>query len=95
MAVHELCTNAIKYGALSSEAGHIEIGWGVDDGRFRWSWREHGGPAVAPPQRRGFGTRMIEGALAAQLSGKVVIDFQPVGIVCTIDAPLEAVRDNA
>jgi two-component system CheB/CheR fusion protein len=93
--VHELCTNAIKYGALSGEAGHVEIGWRVDDGRIRWSWREQGGPTVAPPQRRGFGTRMIEGALAAQLSGKVVIDFQPAGIVCTIDAPLEAVRDHA
>jgi two-component sensor histidine kinase len=95
MAVHELCTNAIKYGALSSEAGHVEIGWGVDDGRLRWSWRERGGPAVLPPQHRGFGTRMIEGALASQLSGKVVIDFQPAGIVCSIDAPLAAVRDNS
>jgi PAS domain S-box-containing protein len=95
MAIHELCTNAIKYGALSNETGHVEIRWGVDDGRFRWSWREHGGPAVSPPQHRGFGTRMIEGALAAQLTGNVVIDFRPPGLICTIDAPLEAIRDSA
>ena len=95
MAVHELCTNAIKYGALSTEAGHVDIDWGVADGRFRWSWRERGGAPVAPRKRSGFGTRMIEGALAAQLSAKVVIDFQPEGIVCRIDAPLNAIRDKA
>jgi len=94
MAVHELCTNAIKYGALSTEAGHVDIDWGVADGRFRWSWRERGGAPVAPRKRSGFGTRMIEGALAAQLSAKVVIDFQPEGIVCRIDAPLNAIRDK-
>ena len=94
IAVHELCTNAIKYGALASETGHVDIGWDVADGRFRWSWRERGGIPVSPPTRRGFGTRMIEGALAAQLSGKVVIDFQPEGVICMIDAPLDTVRDR-
>ena len=45
MAVHELCTNAVKYGALAAETGHVDIGWDVEDGRFRWPWRERGGAA--------------------------------------------------
>jgi PAS domain S-box-containing protein len=95
MAVHELATNAIKYGALSAESGRVEVRWGVADGRLRWSWRERGGPPVAPPKRKGFGSRMIERALAAQLSGKVAIDYQPDGVLCTIDAPVAAIRDQA
>lgn len=94
MAVHELATNAIKYGALSTEGGHVDVSWNAADGRFRWSWRERGGPRVKTPKRKGFGSRMIERALALQLSGKVMIDYQPGGVVCTIDAPLEAVRDT-
>jgi PAS domain S-box-containing protein len=94
MAVHELCTNAIKYGALSAETGHVAVGWSVEDGRLRWHWRERGGPAVTTPERKGFGSRMIERALAMQLSGKVAIDYQPAGVVCTIEAPLAAMRDE-
>jgi two-component sensor histidine kinase len=94
MAVHELATNAIKYGALSAESGHVDVGWSFAGGRFRWSWRERGGPCVTPPKRKGFGSRMIERALALQLSGKVAIDYRPKGVVCTIDAPLEAVRHS-
>jgi len=94
MAVHELATNAIKYGALCTEAGHVDVGWSVADGRFRWSWRERGGPRVKAPKRRGFGSRMIERALALQLSGKVAIEYAAKGVVCTIDAPLEAIRDE-
>lgn len=95
MAVHELCTNAIKYGALSVEAGHVDVAWSVADGRFRWSWRERAGPKVKAPKRKGFGSRMIERALALQLSGKVAIEYAAGGIACTIDAPLEAIRDHA
>jgi PAS domain S-box-containing protein len=95
MAVHELATNAMKYGALSTAAGHVDVGWSVDNGRFRWSWRERGGPRVKAPKRKGFGSRMIERALALQLSGKVAIEYAVKGVVCTIDAPLEAVRDKA
>ncbi len=95
MAVHELCTNAIKYGALSAEAGHVEVSWNAGDGRFGWRWRERGGPEVEAPSRTGFGSRMIERALAVQLSAKVAIDYDPAGVVCTIEAPLEAIRDYA
>lgn len=93
MAVHELATNAIKYGALSSDAGHVHITWSAADDRFRWEWRESGGPPVARPKQTGFGSRMIERALALQLSGKVKIDYAPSGLVCTIDAPLAAIHD--
>jgi PAS domain S-box-containing protein len=94
MAVHELCTNATKYGALSSEAGRVEIGWSIDQGQFCWAWREQGGPIVSPPVRTGFGSRLIERSLAAQLSARVTLNYQSGGLLCTIDAPLSAIRDN-
>lgn len=88
LAVHELATNAVKYGALSSPAGSVAIDWRVVDGRLRLTWRERDGPRVEPPTRRGFGSRMIERGLAAELGGTVGIDFDPAGVVCTVDAPL-------
>ena len=94
MAVHELATNAIKYGALSADSGHVEIAWSAADDRFHWQWRERGGPPVTVPERTGFGSRMIERALALQLSGTATIDYPPAGLVCTIDAPLAAMRDH-
>ena len=94
MAVHELATNAVKYGALSSPTGLVDVRWSTADGRFRLQWRESGGPPVAVPRRTGFGTRMIERALALQVSGQAKIDYDPAGIVYTIDAPLDAMRDH-
>ena len=91
MALHELCTNATKYGALSNAEGRVSVTWRVEpDGepRLRLTWRESGGPPVSPPERRGFGSRMIERALAAELQGQVRLDFRPEGLVCEIDAPL-------
>lgn len=93
MAIHELCTNAAKYGALSVEGGRVAIAWEVDGEHFRLRWQEQGGPPVVPPTRTGFGSIMIERALAAQLEGSVSIEYEPGGIVCTIDAPLAAVRE--
>jgi len=95
MALHELGTNAAKYGALSSGHGSVAVHWTADDGRFRLSWQESGGPAVAPPQHRGFGTLMIERGLAAELQGDVRIDYRPSGVVCTIDAPLDVLQEGA
>jgi two-component sensor histidine kinase len=94
MALHELGTNAAKYGALSSGRGSVAVRWTIDDGRFRLDWRETDGPDVAPPQRHGFGTLMIERALAAELQGDVRIDYRPSGVVCTIDAPLDVLREG-
>lgn len=94
MAMHELCTNATKYGALATDAGHVDVTWAVKDGRLIWRWRERGGPIVAAPTRKGFGSRMIERSLAAQLSGRVTIDYLPTGLTCAIDAPLDAIREQ-
>jgi len=90
MALHELSTNATKYGALSTADGQVEIRWSRTDDRLRLVWREQGGPPVAPPTSRGFGIRMIERALASDLAGHVEICFDPAGLVCRIDAPADA-----
>ena len=87
MALHELGTNAVKYGALSVPDGHVEIAWTLDDARLRIDWRERDGPPVAVPQRRGFGVKMIERALASDLGGSVTMDFANTGVTCAIDAP--------
>lgn len=99
IAFNELATNAAKYGALSNETGSISIKWTIEtkpDGRrLCLHWRESGGPPVAVPQRRGFGSRVIEQGLAHELTGKIKLDFLPGGIVCTIDVPAtQAVLDG-
>jgi PAS domain S-box-containing protein len=96
LALHELGTNATKYGALSNETGRIEISWRVDADppTLKLRWEEVGGPEVRPPQRRGFGSRMIERALAAELGGEVRVGYPPTGLTCEIIAPLaEGVGD--
>jgi two-component sensor histidine kinase len=84
MAVHELATNAVKYGALSNDSGRIAVAWKVDGGHFVFHWRESGGPTVIPPTRRGFGTTLIERALQ-QEQGTSRIRFDPAGIDCTLE----------
>jgi two-component sensor histidine kinase len=92
MALQELSTNAVKYGALSNEVGEIRTSWGLDATRsppcLHLRWEESGGPPVQAPKRRGFGTRLIERSLALDLEGEVEIRFAPTGVVCTVDAPL-------
>ncbi|HYZ47894.1 MAG TPA: PAS domain S-box protein [Sphingomonas sp.] len=88
LAMHELCTNAVKYGALSNDRGRVTVAWSIEDGRLKLCWRERDGPPVAPPQRRGFGSRMLERALAGELDGTVKLAFDPAGVCCLIDAPL-------
>jgi PAS domain S-box-containing protein len=89
MALHELSTNAAKYGALSSPDGRVGLEWTLPgEDRLVIEWRESGGPRVEPPARRGFGFRMIERALAADLAGGAQLDFAPGGLVCRIDASL-------
>lgn len=89
MALHELGTNAAKYGALSCPEGRITINWTLGQDRtFTFLWQETGGPAVSPPTRQGFGLRMIEQALSSDLNGKVSVDFAPDGITCRITATL-------
>ena len=92
LAVHELATNALKYGALSASEGAVEVKWDVEpDGEaqlLRLVWREKGGPPVTAPSKRGFGTRLIERSLASEFGGDVGIDFAASGVVCTVRAPL-------
>jgi PAS domain S-box-containing protein len=91
LALHELCTNAVKYGAFSNDSGIISISWstlGTPGAGFRLVWEEHGGPPVSPPQTRGFGSRVIERALAAELGGKAWLEFPPAGVRCILEAPL-------
>ena len=95
MALHELCTNAVKYGALSNDAGRVRVAWRPEGEDLRITWREEGGPEVAPPTCRGFGTFLIERALAQDLEGTVTADFAPDGLVCTIVAPLPQPADAA
>ncbi|MEI9852580.1 MAG: PAS domain S-box protein [Sphingomonas sp.] len=95
LAIHELATNAVKHGALSRPEGRVAIRWARSGGdaatRLHLVWSEQGGPPVRTPAKRGFGTRMIERGLAAELGGSVRIAFEPGGLVCTVDAPLPGV----
>ena len=81
MTFNELCTNTTKFGALSMPTGRVEIAWTIDEEkqRLRLSWTERGGPAVAPPSRRSFGTRMME-LLGQQLSGQVRLAYDSHGL---------------
>jgi two-component sensor histidine kinase len=88
MILHELATNAAKYGAWSREGGAVSLEWRREGGELRLVWRESGGPAAATPARRGFGTRMIEHNTAYELGGRASLDFRAEGLVCEIAFPL-------
>ena len=93
LAIHALATNALKYGAISSETGEITVSWAVvGDGyagaRLRLSWIETGGPPVTPPFRRGFGTMMFEHSPRIALGATVTTDYLSEGFCWTIEAPV-------
>lgn len=88
MALHELATNALKYGALSNDGGQVHIQWQVAGDHCEITWREAGGPAVQSPGQRGFGTRLIERTLGNQLGGQTNLAFAPGGVVCRINLPV-------
>jgi two-component sensor histidine kinase/CheY-like chemotaxis protein len=92
MTVKELCTNTTKFGALSVAAGRVEVSWTVDEARQRLClvWTERGGPAVEPPTRRSFGTRMMQ-SLGQQLNGNVQLKYDPSGFAYSLDVPLASV----
>ena len=92
MVLHELATNAVKYGALSVEGGSVALSWEIDvaAGLLRLRWEERGGPAMArAPARRGFGSRVVEATVRDQLGGKLDRQWQPTGLLCGIEIPLE------
>jgi two-component sensor histidine kinase len=88
LIVHELGTNATKYGALSRSDGRVHVSWWAEDGRLYLLWQERGGPPVEPPKEKGFGTRLIEGACTHELEGEVELDYTPNGLRCEVTFPL-------
>src|SRR6478609_6483013 len=96
MTLNELCTNTIKFGALSNANGRVEIVWTIDEEkqRMRLTWTERGGPSVQHPTRRSFGTRMMQ-SLGQQLNGAVQLNYDPTGFVYLLDVPLGSIIANA
>jgi len=91
LALHELATNAAKYGALSAPGGQVSISWQFEplaDNRLRIVWEERGGPEVAPPRRRGFGSTLIERLLSAELKGETKFVYEKSGVICVIEAEM-------
>jgi two-component system CheB/CheR fusion protein len=92
LAIHELATNAAKYGALSTSEGHLDVTWQIKGAshnpELEISWQEAEGPVVTPPIRRGFGTKLIERSLVIGLSAKVNREFLETGVRCVISVPL-------
>ena len=99
MALHELATNAAKFGSLSNQSGRVAISWGLQpdasgQAQFAMSWIESGGPQIAKPARRGFGSAMIEGMLKTSLGCEAEIDFAPSGLTWRIDCPAAGVIEG-
>jgi len=97
MVIHELCTNAVKYGALSVPTGHVSISWMIsndDPRRFVLKWAEAGGPLVREPDRKSFGCQLIERALPGQLRGEARLLFHASGLVCEVNIPLSAMQER-
>jgi len=97
MIVHELATNAIKYGALSNDIGMVTVEWSIepaaDHDELRLTWRERGGPAVVEPAQRGFGTRLIGSGISSRRGTHVEMSFEPEGLVCVLQVSLEREDD--
>lgn len=95
MVIHELSTNALKYGALSRPEGRVSIAWSVDADteRFRLEWKESGGPPVVEPMKKSFGSRFIEQALPGQLQGEARLIFEPTGLICDVNIPLSSLQE--
>jgi PAS domain S-box-containing protein len=87
LALHELATNAGKYGALSTDGGHVDISWAAADGTLTMSWTERGGPPVCAPQRRGFGTIVMETMTERSVDGAVDLDYAPAGLTWRLNCP--------
>ncbi|MCI0753524.1 sensor histidine kinase [Roseomonas vastitatis] len=99
LALHELATNAVQHGALSTPQGRVSVQWIARPGRgghprVEITWCERGGPPVRPPSKRGFGRRVLERGLAHELRAEVGLDFDVEGLVCRIDLPLASHPDR-
>ncbi len=95
LALHELATNAAKYGALSSDRGRVSLRWTVEPRGIVLDWQESDGPAVSKPEKQGYGTRVVNAGIEHQLGGKVVFDWQPTGLHCTMTVPHDLKAERA
>jgi CheY-like chemotaxis protein len=93
LAIHELATNAAKYGALSSISGRLQLSWLLKDDKLIIDWRESGGPATKPPNRKGFGTRIILASIERQLRGHADFDWRPEGLHCVFSVLFSNMMD--
>lgn len=94
LAVHELFTNATKYGALSCESGTITISWDLEATTFTFRWREAGGPPVVAPARRGFGSRLIETVVSREFGGEATLAFDEHGVGYEVSSPAEKLLNH-
>jgi len=94
LSLHELATNAAKYGALSSAAGRVELSWVVEDRNLIIHWREVGGPAIRTSGCKGFGTKIVVESIEKQLGGKVVYDWAADGLRCAISVPSDKIKEE-
>jgi two-component sensor histidine kinase len=96
LVLHEMATNAVKYGALSTTAGSVCISWeligAAEEPRLRFEWREQGGPAVKPPSRKGFGSRLIEQSFHKEPQDEINLFYSPDGVKLTLEFRLKALQ---
>ncbi len=89
LALHELATNAVKYGALSNDAGEVRVTWSRQGEILKVCWEERGGPPVETPHRRGTGVKVLERALDGALGGRTLLEWASAGLTCTLEVPLQ------
>lgn len=94
LALHELATNAVKYGALSDGAGVVSVSWSLEDGQLTLRWVESGGPTVCTPTSRGYGTKVIDASIAKQLGGTADFEWRATGLEFTMSVPLAEERSR-
>jgi two-component sensor histidine kinase len=95
LALHELATNAVKYGALSVDTGHVALRWtALKGGGFELTWSETGGPTVVPPSRQGFGSTLLQQVTPRELNGRVKVDYRPAGVSVRLEAGPQAVAER-
>ncbi len=94
LALHELATNAGKYGALSTEMGRVDIGWVIDGDTLAMNWTEHEGPRVSAPKRRGFGTIVMEAMAERSVNGTVDLDYAPSGLTWRLTCPAASALES-
>jgi PAS domain S-box-containing protein len=95
LALHELATNAAKYGALSNEPGRVDLSWRTEPGKLELVWVESDGPEISPPNRRGYGSRAIVAGIERQLNGVVHFDWRASGLRCTLSVPYDDANESS